>query len=276
MSQSTQVISNGIISVYVDTVLFKEVDKKTDIYGITMTAGEDHRLRVAFRPKIRSQASRAQIEVQVSNADTHTDQCMGVKDCLKVFGDDSDAGFKLRNNNTLQLRCLGGGLQRRSDALTAKCEEWRACLPAEEKRRLKTFLRASLVIQGLSMIEGGKVMAQGSARRQHVGRACFDPAIADQESWDCDCYEDMINACGGLDEQCIKDHMCKIPEVCMSWKAQQCSSALITAPKQMKKRRGNRGGASLSAVEAKRRSLQSGSSSEGSDVESTLKGKCAV
>jgi len=246
----SELISNGIVAIYKDSGLVKEVakatgDRESDTVLIPIIGGRTFRLRIAFRPgRDASSKAEAQIEAKLKNADPYTDKCMGVKDCLKVFGDKSDAGFEMRNSNKVQLRCLQGKMLL-TWALRAKCRQWLICLPSTEKAKLKTFLSASLVKRGgkrggkrgwkrggsrrphsrslgLGMVEGSKLVT-------HVDSTCFDPASEDPEAWDCECLQGMIDKCGGLDEECIKGLMCDNGKVCLTWKQQQCSSAQINA-----------------------------------------------
>lgn len=52
---------------------------------------------------------------------------------------------------------------------------------------------------------------------------CTDPSSDDPEAWECECFEEMATSCSnqGLGEDCIRDLMCRHPDVCPSWKSDE-------------------------------------------------------
>jgi len=57
--------------------------------------------------------------------------------------------------------------------------------------------------------------------------SCIDPALADPESWECECVEEMTETCGGVDEECFRGLLCKNGNVCAEWKQTHCPASLI-------------------------------------------------
>jgi len=63
---------------------------------------------------------------------------------------------------------------------------------------------------------------------------CVEPSFEDPESWDCECAEVMITACSGKDlESCIRTLLCLNPNVCLSWKKDHCTGALVAERSQV-------------------------------------------
>ena len=63
---------------------------------------------------------------------------------------------------------------------------------------------------------------------------CIDPITADPESWDCDCYDEMVRRCSEIISKhdltgfsmatCLRAEMCNNPLVCEDWKASVCKT----------------------------------------------------
>jgi len=203
-------------------------------------------------------ACAAHIELKLNYVNISTDQCMGIKDCLSVFGDDSDASFHIRNSNDWQLRCLethtlpGQGPE-------DKCKKWLACLTDATKNRLKTFLRAAGTRTSSMLME--------ESRAQQL-TPCVDPSIEDPEAWDCDCLEEMVESCGGLSEDCLKKRMCKIDSVCKAWKEQHCSPEMIA----MHQNTSTKVGPQASALISRRTKSEA---NVRDSLDSSVQGKCS-
>jgi len=254
-------ISNAVISFYIDGALQREVrtvtDESSDV-RIPSAGNKSYHVRVALRPIDTSRACEAKIELKLHNVAKVTDQCMGIKDCLSVFGDKSPASFRGRNSNEWQLRCL------EADTLAGaasedKCIEWLACLPNTTQAKLKVFLRAAGTQTGSMLVE--KSGAQQST-------ACLDPSVEDPEGWDCDCLEKMVDSCGGLSEECLKNRMCKIEKVCDAWKEQHCSSEMIATHKNTSTKVGRE----ASTLMSRRTKPEA---NVGDSLDSSLTGKCS-
>jgi len=237
-NMQVRVIKNGKITVYLNNQQIEEIPGPVDR---PLNSGEEaknfaihsdkssNRVRVVFVPTDRNVASSALARVEAKGMDKATDVCMVGKNCLAELGDGSDAGFELRNNNTLQRQCLESGASSlQTSALTEMCSAWVSCLPAENKHILKTLLKAahappqetSLVRQVISA-SGAASFAEEVATVNGTSadpNDCVDPAIDDPESYDCECVEEMIETCGSVDETCFKNIMCKNFQVCQSWK----------------------------------------------------------
>jgi len=108
---------------------------------------------------------------------------------------------------------------------------------------------------------GGKNGAQQST-------ACLDPSVEDPEGWDCDCLEKMVETCGGLSEECLKNRMCKIEKVCDAWKEQHCSSEMIATHKNTSTKVARQ----ESALVSRRTKPEA---NVGDSLDNSLQGKCS-
>jgi len=59
--------------------------------------------------------------------------------------------------------------------------------------------------------------------------SCIDPASDDPEMWECNCFEEMQNKCGGMDANCFQCIFCENANVCSSWKTKMCTEAWRSA-----------------------------------------------
>eukprot|EP00747_Dinoflagellata_sp_TGD_P149960 gnl/TRDRNA2_/TRDRNA2_177067_c0_seq23.p1 gnl/TRDRNA2_/TRDRNA2_177067_c0~~gnl/TRDRNA2_/TRDRNA2_177067_c0_seq23.p1 ORF type:complete len:693 (-),score=81.90 gnl/TRDRNA2_/TRDRNA2_177067_c0_seq23:93-1952(-) len=86
--------------------------------------------------------------------------------------------------------------------------------------------------------------ASGAEAQPHAAPTCSSDSIyppnEDPESWDCDCYEEMLQRCQAVDTKnlpkgdytedlCLRAHFCIFPRVCAAWKAASCRSPLVVA-----------------------------------------------
>merc|ERR1719453_1873027 len=53
---------------------------------------------------------------------------------------------------------------------------------------------------------------------------CIDPASDDAEAWECDCFQAMVDSCGGISEDCFQTLVCRSNKICSSWKQSHCSA----------------------------------------------------
>jgi len=221
-------IKNGIVSVYLNGDLQGTLGTPGARTGLGqeehlgLTLGLDSHIRIEFTPTNPQQNAIAEVYVNAEGVDPEMDDCMAVKECLKLLGDGSESAFRLRNNNTKQWRCLTASTKAKRKAISKHCAPWEKCLSRETGRKEKlvavlgaAFRRnkknAALIISGLSMKEDPNT--------------CVDPSVDDPESWECACIEHMVKECGGTNEECFNNFMCKEGSICCSWKQAHCEAS---------------------------------------------------
>jgi len=175
-------------------------------------------------PECKCRSSSAEISLRASNVAPFVDKCMTVKDCLQVLGDGSNASFKIRNSNVVQLACLRGQHGSMSEPVKNKCEEWEACLPDEAKQSIATLLGAAI---GKS--DAKSLTEKAAAQTKEDPNTCIDPSSDDPEAWSCECMESMEEQCSGEDrkkekEECYREKICGAKKICQSWKEDNCDS----------------------------------------------------
>merc|ERR1711879_768936 len=109
-------------------------------------------------------------------------------------------------------------------------------LTEELQDQLRTILMAAGV-GGYSLNASGLQMNVSNASfppvsGQEDGPDCINPLVQDAESWTCDCFDEMKQACralGAHDDLCMRAQFCEHPRVCNSWKEQACDEPEIQA-----------------------------------------------
>jgi len=192
--------------------------------------GADTHLRVEFIRKTNSAASFGQFWI-VARVDQYVEDCMAVKDCLASLGDGSEAAFKLRNDNKEQLKCLIATNDAARDAINSKCRPWVTCLKRDSGRidKLKRLLEAGQESSAMLMAisDGSASKRDGAASKIRGPGECIDPAVDDAEAWSCDCMQDLVDACSGIDADCFRTKMCQSSEVCDEWKQSHCPTLFL-------------------------------------------------
>jgi hypothetical protein len=152
-------------------------------------------------------------------------ECEDAKACLRELSD--IGGYELRNSNARQLKCLSGQPEA---ADKRSCDSWLACLSAkgsDHDTRIRNLLKAAF--SESSNWQTGN----GTSLPADLGDAqCMNPVTEDPESWECDCYDEMVNRCekvghaadadDNLENVCIRAQFCLYPRVCASWKRRAC------------------------------------------------------
>eukprot|EP00747_Dinoflagellata_sp_TGD_P143475 gnl/TRDRNA2_/TRDRNA2_176392_c0_seq59.p1 gnl/TRDRNA2_/TRDRNA2_176392_c0~~gnl/TRDRNA2_/TRDRNA2_176392_c0_seq59.p1 ORF type:complete len:465 (-),score=49.53 gnl/TRDRNA2_/TRDRNA2_176392_c0_seq59:48-1442(-) len=153
--------------------------------------------------------------------------CLDSKACLDRLGD--EAGLPLRTSSALMHQCLKTGMDMvLVKSVANSCTKWKACLnrtdpSGEYQDRLLTMLEASgaatPTTAQVSLKQG--LVPQGAA-------TCIYPPQEDPLSWNCDCYEQMLQRCkaiGALEEValCIRSQFCAFPDTCQHWKDMACN-----------------------------------------------------
>jgi len=257
-------INNGKIKVYVNRKLVKIVTKKGDnfIYPVTKNAMKKQRVRLVFVPIDRKSVSSARAKVETKAMYKGVDVCMSSQGCLSELGDGSEADFELRNNNRMQLTCLqsaGNGDSAWEASEKTKCKAWDLCLPEENKKIIKTLLKAAIRSGSPSFADVAST-ARGNLTVSEDPNECINPAVDDPESWDCECIDDMITSCDGVSQSCFKGIMCKNAGVCQSWKDEVDCAAHVS---------------SSAHAALGQRGQEHASSGIGDALDGSLQGKCS-
>lgn len=147
-------------------------------------------------------------------------QCQESKACLAVFESTSWYARRLRNSNTMQVECLQAPM---SDT-TNTCAKWRSCLQQagdHQEERLLTLLHAA----GVGQVGPMPIP-------ETPGSHCINPLIEDPESWQCDCFDEMLQRCermvgvaGYTKTRCLQAQWCDHDFVCDFWKKSICSDS---------------------------------------------------
>jgi len=230
--------ANGHYSVYINGVLDWKITeaqfkrrKKNGFLRKTIRFTKDAHVRVEFFRTDSTLDAFARVALRAKRVDPHVDRCMGVKDCLSKLGDGNtqqqrDDGFKLRSSNKLQLQCVEA-----SDPVTisSTCAKWTGCLSEKnELINMTSILRAAVGTDVPSVIPAS--LSDMTARAKPEDEVCVDPSIADPESWECECSEEMFAKCSsGNIETCLQNLMCENPGICHSWKQNNCETSLSSS-----------------------------------------------
>merc|ERR1712048_1234878 len=113
------------------------------------------------------------------------------------------------------------------------CQEWSECLDKGGHRG--RILSVLLAVEP----QGPELALYTSNSTQVIDEAtdeCFYPPNIDPESWECDCYENMMLQCAdieatmsGYDVQvCVKAFICSTEIICEDWFDAHCTSTAIT------------------------------------------------
>jgi len=102
---------------------------------------------------------------------------------------------------------------------------------------LGTMLRAGGAGTQSGSLVGSAIHAEKKKMQPSDAAGCMDPSEGDMETWECECMDQMIDSCGGIDESCFANRMCHNPMVCASWKmtddhCQTKQNVSIKAPQQ--------------------------------------------
>jgi hypothetical protein len=157
-----------------------------------------------------------------NDVDAWVDDCLGIKNCLTSLGDGGVEAYTIRNGNNFQGMCLRGDSSLPAH-LNNVCQEWKQCLTDGQKEKLLALLTASSsqVVQGGSALT--EVTRENRTTEEDPVNGCMDPAVEDPESWECDCLDNMISECGGVDAECFRKQMCCHQGICSNWRNTHCT-----------------------------------------------------
>ena len=234
-------IDNGQLSVYINGVLDRTMTtaqvqaerarfvsaggKGGSGLRVTIPVKKDDHVRLEFSRTDPSLESYARISFNAEGVDPQVDRCMGVKDCLAALGDGSVEAFALRNSNKAQLECVEA---RDPATISSICAKWTGCLSSQGQLiTIRSFLRAAV---GSAVASAIQASPSDMSVKPEAGE-CVDPSIADPESFECECSEQMMRTCTTLNQafdDCLPRLMCRNAHVCSSWKQTHCSAALTS------------------------------------------------
>eukprot|EP00747_Dinoflagellata_sp_TGD_P143447 gnl/TRDRNA2_/TRDRNA2_176392_c0_seq30.p1 gnl/TRDRNA2_/TRDRNA2_176392_c0~~gnl/TRDRNA2_/TRDRNA2_176392_c0_seq30.p1 ORF type:complete len:465 (-),score=56.34 gnl/TRDRNA2_/TRDRNA2_176392_c0_seq30:62-1456(-) len=161
--------------------------------------------------------------------------CLDSKACLDRLGD--EAGLPLRTSSVLMHQCLKTGMDNVSvQSVAGSCKKWKACLKksdpsGEYERRLLTMLEASGVATAATAHSSLKQHLPPPQLGKGSGK-CIYPPHEDPLSWNCDCYEDMMQRCKDIGasmemEVCLRAQFCEHPHTCQHWKDSTCNEQKV-------------------------------------------------
>eukprot|EP00747_Dinoflagellata_sp_TGD_P158061 gnl/TRDRNA2_/TRDRNA2_177786_c0_seq29.p1 gnl/TRDRNA2_/TRDRNA2_177786_c0~~gnl/TRDRNA2_/TRDRNA2_177786_c0_seq29.p1 ORF type:complete len:564 (-),score=72.03 gnl/TRDRNA2_/TRDRNA2_177786_c0_seq29:259-1902(-) len=217
---------------------WREIGRKESslsmIFVIPVNIAGGHDLEIEFEPA----SSPAKVEFSVIQLYMPTvySNCEDVKVCLAGLAKAGVAGQKLRNTNTLQKECLSSSKEGhailKKEGVFKACRQWRKCLK-EHQVAVGVLLDAAGVGEFTDQSPEAAATAVSEAK-------CIYPPHEDPESWDCDCYKEMLLRCqnantknlpqGSYTEKiCLRAHFCLSPRVCTGWKSAACADPLVVA-----------------------------------------------
>eukprot|EP00747_Dinoflagellata_sp_TGD_P158047 gnl/TRDRNA2_/TRDRNA2_177786_c0_seq15.p1 gnl/TRDRNA2_/TRDRNA2_177786_c0~~gnl/TRDRNA2_/TRDRNA2_177786_c0_seq15.p1 ORF type:complete len:562 (-),score=63.59 gnl/TRDRNA2_/TRDRNA2_177786_c0_seq15:289-1926(-) len=206
------------------------------LFVIPVSNAGGHDLEIEFEPA----SSPAKVEfaaLQLYMPRVYSN-CEDMKVCLARLAKAGVAGQKLRNTNTLQKECLSSSKEGhailKKEGVFKACRQWRKCLK-EHQVAVGVLLDAAGVGEFTDQSPEAAATAVSEAK-------CIYPPHEDPESWDCDCYKEMLLRCqnantknlpqGSYTEKiCLRAHFCLSPRVCTGWKSAACADPLVVAMK---------------------------------------------
>jgi hypothetical protein len=247
-------ITNGVLKVWTKTQGQKTLQhtissspSSSYLQTYTILVPQDSIIRNEFTPTDSSKVAQAYLLLVLDNIDPYVDDCMGTQECLEKLGDNSANAFLFRNSNTKQRDCLEASTSSAQSAVSSYCPAWASCLEAIGR---KASLLALLKAATASGTEATTTTAAPSTRRRRrnwssslvaqiaqqeneakvaIDENCFNPAVDDLESVECQCLDSITEACG-TDDTCILNKLCNAPyreHMCSSWAGSSCSSSLL-------------------------------------------------
>mmetsp|Transcript_92546 Transcript_92546/g.205697 ORF Transcript_92546/g.205697 Transcript_92546/m.205697 type:complete len:552 (+) Transcript_92546:57-1712(+) len=188
---------------------------------VNLTQSKGHEFRMEFRPSKDNVESSVSLENVMVYMQDDFARCQDQHACVQEMAKTED-GFKLRNDNALQLQCLEVW-----DPYNAACRQWRRCLKRNGEHHARNML-ALLVAAGAG--ESNFIATAPKADQ------CLFPPTEDPQAWDCDCYAEMERRCmsvqahrlgNAIQVYCLRAIMCWHPRVCDSWKTHMCKDPFV-------------------------------------------------
>jgi len=296
-------LQNGVLTLYVNGKMFKTISPDTEQLTFEIPITGDSHIMVVFTRTDRTKAAWALIRFAAKDVDAGADKCMGVKDCLRdLVG--SEAAYALRNSNKHQWKCVMADSSVKRIAISKECDVWFGCLSTEgQLEKMQTFLGAAMRPRGgkgalldkrskknskmAKKKDSKKPKKANTSKKNSLGQKnslvseatdsvsatdspCFDPSTEDPESWECECFDEMAESCGGPNEECIRKMMCNKCSLCLSWKQTHCSSNQVK--KHKKKCTGT---SSLLMQRSENNETTTAKGNMDGTLQDTLKGKCS-
>eukprot|EP00747_Dinoflagellata_sp_TGD_P158060 gnl/TRDRNA2_/TRDRNA2_177786_c0_seq27.p1 gnl/TRDRNA2_/TRDRNA2_177786_c0~~gnl/TRDRNA2_/TRDRNA2_177786_c0_seq27.p1 ORF type:complete len:359 (-),score=48.00 gnl/TRDRNA2_/TRDRNA2_177786_c0_seq27:143-1117(-) len=206
----------------------------TMLFVIPVNIAGGHDLEIEFEPaSLPAKVEFSAIQLYMPSVYSN---CEDMKVCLARLAKAGVAGQKLRNTNTLQKECLSSSKEGhailKKEGVFKACRQWRKCLK-EHQVAVGVLLDAAGVGEFTDQSPEAAATAVSEAK-------CIYPPHEDPESWDCDCYKEMLLRCqnantknlpqGSYTEKiCLRAHFCLSPRVCTGWKSAACADPLVVA-----------------------------------------------
>lgn len=209
-------------------VVPKTLSDQGDSFDLSSAdVGKNAQIKVVLAPSSAGHAAFAKILI-LAMANKWVDTCMDRNFCLQKLGDGSVAAFELRNSNRRQYDCLLGNA---ASHLAVVCAVWRACFASQtgtnHEAELLKLLSAVFKAASTSLVKTNLPATISSAQTVGDAPGCTDPAVADPESVECECLDEIKKACADAgvadSEECFLTHMCNHQSVCGSWKTDHCA-----------------------------------------------------
>jgi len=221
VNQQWSILTSGLSTPLIDLggtyQQVTRVESRSGSLSIATEHAGGHVLQIEFTPFTENSSVKL-TKLEVSMPKAFAD-CEDYKACIDPISNNHE----LRNNNSLQLKCLQDAVPFSED-----CARWRGCLTEERQEQLRILLHAA-------GIGGYKIDAStsGHTSDQEDGQQCLNPLVQDAQSWACDCFDEMRSACAVLaaeatnasaytDELCMRSKFCEHPRICSTWKELAC------------------------------------------------------
>jgi hypothetical protein len=225
-------ITNGHLKWYRDGDVmgdnFKFNSSEGDVTDYIEILTEEALIRLEFVPVDPTLTAAASVYADAHDVSPIVDKCMSGKFCLETLK--GTAGYTIRSANEMQLKCLEHN-DIADIELQEACNKWIDCL--EKKSNESTNSLHDLLRASLSKPVGSpqSLLLSSDTSSDSTEPGCFNPAIADPEQLECDCLEQIQEACKGHSNkaQCMNTEMCKKPMICKVWKDAHCAPSLITS-----------------------------------------------
>eukprot|EP00747_Dinoflagellata_sp_TGD_P143459 gnl/TRDRNA2_/TRDRNA2_176392_c0_seq41.p1 gnl/TRDRNA2_/TRDRNA2_176392_c0~~gnl/TRDRNA2_/TRDRNA2_176392_c0_seq41.p1 ORF type:complete len:472 (-),score=57.16 gnl/TRDRNA2_/TRDRNA2_176392_c0_seq41:62-1477(-) len=233
-------INRGVMNLYWDEKLLKSFSKTGGGYWHTSIQTEHmggNTFIVEFAPSNLMNAFGSFNDLSFLFR-TEFASCLDSKACLEQHGPLGDqAGLPLRTSSVLMHQCLKTGMDNVSvQSVAGSCKKWKACLKksdpsGEYERRLLTMLEASGVATAATAHSSLKQHLPPPQLGKGSGK-CIYPPHEDPLSWNCDCYEDMMQRCKDIGasmemEVCLRAQFCEHPHTCQHWKDSTCNEQKV-------------------------------------------------
>jgi hypothetical protein len=168
------------------------------------------------------------------------DNCMGHKMCLRMLAEPSqqwslEKEFEIRNSAYRQRVCMTDLAGLPSD-LVNLCKAFLDCLDTYgEATILKIVLASMQSVRATSSHDLFSNSIDITVDAESANSNCLNPPDLDPELVECDCVQEIKDACGTSSEvdRCVQCKVCERTDLCSSWRqnveCDACPSFLLEA-----------------------------------------------